>query len=119
MVRGKWKTHFVHEKAGFLGPAAAPVRTPGLKGPVLGSPLGESSRCSEKKMQLDPVSFSLELETAFDSSGRRSAGVLDKTDVLVSTISCFWQESGSVSPSLFGLLPCFLPTYTSLAILDK
>lgn len=51
VIRGNWETHFVPEKAGFLWPAAAPVRTPGLKGPVLGSPLGESSRCS-KKMQL-------------------------------------------------------------------
>lgn len=69
--------------------------------------------------RLNAVTFSLQLETAFDSSGQRSAGVLDKTDVLVSTVSCFWQESGSVSLSVFGLLPCFLPTYSSLAILDK
>lgn len=52
VVQEKLETHFVHEKAGFLWPAAAPVRASGLKGPVLGSPLGESWRCSKKKMQL-------------------------------------------------------------------
>lgn len=51
-MREKWETQFVHEKAGFLWPAAAPVRTASLKWPVLGRPLGESSRCSGKKMQL-------------------------------------------------------------------
>lgn len=53
VLRGRWETCFIHEKLKFCDLLQHRIaRNHGLRGPVLGDPLGKSLRCSKKKMQL-------------------------------------------------------------------